>query len=45
VQLLDRFVNTLYKGSASQLMMQLLGNEKTSKQEIEEIKRLLDSME
>ncbi|KQM69367.1 transcriptional regulator [Pedobacter sp. Leaf216] len=45
VQLLDRFVNTLYKGSASQLMMQLLGNEKTSKQEIEEIKRLLDSMD
>ncbi|RDC56156.1 BlaI/MecI/CopY family transcriptional regulator [Pedobacter chinensis] len=44
VQLLDRFVNTLYKGSASQLMMQLLGNEKTSKEEIEEIKRLLDSM-
>ncbi|WP_316826167.1 BlaI/MecI/CopY family transcriptional regulator [Pedobacter miscanthi] len=45
VQLLDRFVNTLYKGSASQLMMQLLGNEKTSKQEIEEIKRLLDGMD
>jgi BlaI family transcriptional regulator, penicillinase repressor len=45
VQLLDRFVNTLYKGSASKLMMQLLGNEKTSKKEIEEIKRLLDSME
>ncbi|WP_293309825.1 BlaI/MecI/CopY family transcriptional regulator [Pedobacter sp. UBA5917] len=45
VQLLDRFVSTLYKGSASQLMMQLLGNEKTSKQEIEEIKRLLDSMD
>jgi len=44
VQLLDRFVNTLYKGSASQLMMQLLGNEKTSKAEIEEIKKLLDSM-
>lgn len=45
VQLLDRFVNTLYKGSASQLMMQLLGNEKTSKEEIEEIRRLLEGME
>ena len=45
VQLLDRFVNTLYRGSASQLMMQLLGNEKTSKAEIEEIKRLLDGMD
>lgn len=43
-QLLDRFVNTLYKGSASKLMMQLLGNEKTSKAEIEEIKRWLDGM-
>jgi BlaI family penicillinase repressor len=38
-QLLDRFVNTLYKGSASQLMMQLLGNEKTSKDELDEIKK------
>ncbi|WP_145856495.1 BlaI/MecI/CopY family transcriptional regulator [Pedobacter suwonensis] len=45
VQLLDRFVNTLYKGSASKLMMQLLGNEKTSKKEIEEIKRLLNNMD
>jgi BlaI family penicillinase repressor len=41
-QLLDRFVNTLYKGSASQLMMQLLGNEKTSKADIEAIKKMLD---
>lgn len=41
-QLLDRFVNTLYKGSASQLMMQLLGNEKTSKEDIETIKKMLN---
>jgi BlaI family penicillinase repressor len=41
-QLLDRFVNTLYKGSASQLMMQLLGNEKTSKEDIEAIKKMLN---
>ncbi|KQC00610.1 BlaI/MecI/CopY family transcriptional regulator [Pedobacter sp. Hv1] len=41
-QLLDRFVNTLYKGSASQLMMQLLGNEKTSKADIEAIKKMLN---
>ncbi|WP_199139369.1 BlaI/MecI/CopY family transcriptional regulator [Pedobacter sp. ASV12] len=40
-QLLDRFVNTLYKGSASRLMMQLLGNEKISKEEIEAIKKML----
>lgn len=44
-QLLDRFVNTLYKGSAPSLVMQLLGNEKTSKEDIEEIKRLLDNLE
>src|SRR5919112_2910529 len=29
--LLNRFVDTLYNGSASNLMMQLLGNKKTSK--------------
>jgi len=43
-QLLDRFVNTLYKGSASQLMMQLLGNEKTSKADIDEIKKMLNDL-
>lgn len=40
-QILDRFVNTLYKGSASRLMMQLLGNEKISKEEIDAIKKML----
>jgi BlaI family penicillinase repressor len=44
-QLLDRFVNTLYKGSASQLMMQLLGNETTSKDELDEIKKMLEQFE
>jgi BlaI family penicillinase repressor len=43
-QLLDRFVNTLYKGSASQLMMQLLGNEKTSKDELDQIKKMLEQL-
>ncbi|RYD77450.1 MAG: BlaI/MecI/CopY family transcriptional regulator [Sphingobacteriales bacterium] len=42
-QLLDKFVNTLYKGSASSLVMQLLGNENTSKEDIDKIKKLLDS--
>ena len=40
--LLERFVNTLYEGSASNLMMQLLGNKKTSKKELEAIKALID---
>jgi len=43
-QLLDRFVNTLYKGSASQLMLQLLGNKTTSKDELDEIKKMLDQL-
>ena len=43
--LLERFVNTLYKGSASNLMMQLLGNKKTSRKEIEAIKELIRNLE
>jgi BlaI family transcriptional regulator, penicillinase repressor len=40
-QLLDRFVDSIYNGSPSSLMMQLLGNKKTSKKELEAIKELL----
>jgi BlaI family penicillinase repressor len=43
--LLDRFVDTLYNGSASSLMLQLLGNKKTSKEEIEAIKELIRKMD
>jgi len=43
--LLERFVNTLYNGSASNLMMQLLGNKKTSKKEIETIKELIKKLD
>ncbi len=43
--LLERFVETMYKGSASSLMMQLLGNKKTSKKELEAIKELIKKME
>jgi len=42
--LLDRFVDSLYNGSPSQLMMQLLGNKKPSKKELQEIKKLLDKL-
>ena len=42
--LLDRFVDTMYKGSASSLLMQLLGNKKTSKKELEAIKELVKKM-
>ena len=40
-ELLNRFVDSLYNGSASSLMMQLLGNKKTSKKELEAIRELL----
>ena len=40
--LLERFMDTLYEGSASNLMLQLLGNKKTSKKELEAIKALID---
>lgn len=42
--LLDRFVDSMYNGSASNLMMQLLGNKKTSKKEIDAIRNLLNKM-
>jgi BlaI family transcriptional regulator, penicillinase repressor len=40
--LLERFVDNLYEGSAANLMMQLLGNKKTSKKELEAIKALIN---
>ena len=43
--LLNRFVATMYKGSATSLMIQLLGNKKTSKKEIEAMKKLIKEMD
>ena len=43
--LLERFVNTMYNGSASNLMMQLLGNKKTSRKEIEAIKEMIRKLD
>ncbi len=43
--LLEKFVDSMYKGSASKLVMQLLGNKNTSKQELDEIKELLKKLE
>ena len=43
--LLDKFVESLYKGSAGKLVMQLLGNKKASQQEIQEIKDMLRKLE
>jgi predicted transcriptional regulator len=44
-QLLDRFIESIYNGSASNLMMQLLGNKKTSAKELEAIKDMLNKMD
>lgn len=43
--LLDRFVDSMFNGSASSLMMQLLGNKKTSPQELTEIKEMLKKLD
>lgn len=43
--LLDKFVDSMYKGSASKLVMQLIGNKKTSQEELQEIKDLLKKLE
>ncbi|PST83238.1 transcriptional regulator [Pedobacter yulinensis] len=43
--LLDKFVDSMYKGSASKLVLQLLGNKKNSLQELQEIKDILKKLE
>lgn len=43
--LLDLFVDTIYNGSPSSLMMALLNNDKTSKTELEKMKALLKNEE
>ena len=43
--LLDKFVDTTYKGSASKLVMQLLGNKNTSQQELREIKNMIRKLD
>ena len=43
--LLEKFVDTMYKGSSSNLMMQLLGNKNTSQEEIAEIRAMLDQFD
>ena len=42
--LVDRFVETAFRGSASKLVMQVLGQHKTSREELDEIKRLLNEL-
>ncbi|MHA6249484.1 BlaI/MecI/CopY family transcriptional regulator [Pontibacter sp. CAU 1760] len=44
-QLLNRFVQAAFRGSASKLVMQALGNSASSKEELDEIRNLLDKLE
>jgi len=43
--MLDRVVDNLFNGSASSLMMQLLGNKKVSPAEMEEFKELIKKLD
>jgi BlaI family transcriptional regulator, penicillinase repressor len=44
-QLLDRLLETAFGGSAQKLVMQALGNHKSSKLELEEIKKFIKHLE
>ena len=43
--LLGKFIDTAFRGSATRMVMQALGNQQVSKEELEEIKKLIDSIE
>jgi predicted transcriptional regulator len=43
--LLDRFVEATFGGSALKLVMQALGNRRTSREELDQIRTLLDEIE
>ena len=44
-QLLSHFVDAAFRGSASRLVMQLLGNNKATPEELDEIKALIEKIE
>lgn len=43
--ILDKMIRTVFQGSAMQLVMSALGNQKSSKEELSEIKRYLEKLE
>jgi BlaI family penicillinase repressor len=43
-QLLDKMISTVFQGSAAQLVMSALGNNTSSKKELDEIKAYLDKL-
>lgn len=42
--MLERFVESMYNGSVSNMMLALLGTDKTSKEELQKVKALLKNM-
>jgi len=44
-QLVKKLIDNMFNGSASQLVMQALGNHKTNKKELDEIKKYLEQIE
>jgi predicted transcriptional regulator len=42
--LLGKMIDNVFSGSSSQLVMQALGNHKTSREELDEIQKLLDNL-
>jgi predicted transcriptional regulator len=43
--LLDKFLDLAFRGSASKLVMQALGNHTATKDELDQIRKLIDKME
>jgi BlaI family penicillinase repressor len=43
--LLDKFVDSVFHGSAGKLVMQLLGDKKASKEDLASIKKILDKLD
>ncbi|SRR6266705_1349758 len=43
-QFMDKMINTLFAGSSAQLVLHALGNQKASKDELDEIQKYLDNL-
>jgi BlaI family penicillinase repressor len=43
--LLDRFIDSVFQGSAGKMVMQLLGNKKATKEDLDTIRKMLDDLE
>jgi hypothetical protein len=43
--MLDKMIDTVFQGSAAQLVMSALGNKKSSKEELREIRQYLEKLE